>query len=413
MARNALNALMKWIGLASMTACAAMLGGCGGQGAAPEAAPKGYAYWPGPPSEPRIQFLKSYQRASDLKTAQAGKFEDLFYGKAEQADLPIVKPYGAAIWNGRIYVTDLRGKGIVVMDLRKRETRVMGATGSGEIKKAVDICIAPDGMKYVADTERKAVMIFDANDRFVKSFTAADFFPVGLAVYGNELFVSDYQARMVKVLDRNTGNLLRRIGEEGGEDGQFVRPLDVAVDKEGNLYVSDVMRCRIQKFNRKGEVVLGFGQAGARPGDFVRPKHMAVTDDGLIMVVDASFNNVQVFDEEGKIMGYFGGNGRFPGAMNLPAGLAVTTSDLDIFAPYISPDFQAEQIIVVTNNFGANKVSVYAMGKLKPGRKPVDISPTRIEIKEEEVDPKRPAVPLTPEGLPTDADTRPATRPAK
>ena len=75
------------------------------------------------------------------------------------------------------------------------------------------------------------------------------------------------------------------------------RVLRVAVDKDGFVWVSDVMRCRVQKFTRSGEFVLGFGQSGNKPGDFVRPKHLRAAADGSVYVVDASFNNVQVLRE--------------------------------------------------------------------------------------------------------------------
>jgi hypothetical protein len=63
---------------------------------------------------------------------------------------------------------------------------------------------------------------------------------------------------------------------------------------------------------------------------------------------------------------FFGGNGDYPGAMMLPAGITVHDGDLDLFAGKIPSSFQAQRLILVTNQFG-DRVSVYALGHLKPG----------------------------------------------
>lgn len=358
------------------------LTGCSSAPAAKQEVRKSYVFWPEAPAEPRVQFVTSYRKASDVKPEKAGGLSDLLYGKAETvADLPISKPYGIAAWDGRVYVTDLRGQGIVVLDLKKQETRLMGASGSGALKRANDVCVGPDGTKYVADMGRQAIAVFDAGERFVKAFSAPDFNPVAVAVRGDELYVCDAKAQVVKVLDRNQGTLLRTIGKPGGEDGQFIFPIDVAVDPSGNLLVVDALKARVQRFSPDGKLLGQFGKAGNRPGDFVRPKHIAVASDGTIFVVDASFNNVQVFDAEGRVMGFFGAMGAHPGAMDLPAGVAVVEGDLSPYRADIHPDFQADRLVLVSNNFGPNKVSVYAVGGLKPGRTVADINASRIEIK--------------------------------
>ena len=60
--------------------------------------------------------------------------------------------------------------------------------------------------------------------------------------------------------------------------------------------------------------------------------------------------------------------------MYLPAGVCVHEGDLDLFKNKIHPAFQAERLILVTNQFGHNKVSVYAMGHLEPGKTVEDIA---------------------------------------
>lgn len=352
-----------------------MLAGCSShQTAAPK---KSYAFWPPAPDEPHVQFLVSYSSTADI-TPGKSKFDEMLYGK--NSEIGLIKPYGVAMWNGRIYATDIRSKGVMVWDLRKRESRIMGASGTGEVQKPVDVSIGPDGSKYVVDSARNAVITFDAEERFVGVLTLPNFNPVSVAAFGNELFVSDFDGQCIKVLEPSTGRLLRTIGSGGPEDGKFVRPLSVRTDRQGNIYVVDILRCRVQKFSRDGKLLLAFGDIGNTFGSFVRPKHMGVDSNGFVYIVDAAFNNVQVFDAEGKFVGFFGSRGDHPGAMDLPAGLCIDEGDLDLFQQYVHPAFEIERLIVVSNQFGPNKIAVYAQGHLKQGKTVADVSGGRSKV---------------------------------
>jgi hypothetical protein len=342
---------------------------------------KAHAFWPPSPDQPRIQFLTAYNSTSDLRAKQS-KMDELIYGKETSADLEINKPYGVAMWNGRVYVCDIRGSGILVLDLKKRQTRLMGASGSGTIQRAVDIKVGPDGSKYVVDNARNAVMIFDAEERFLRSFTHKDFNPVAVAVWGDELFTCDMRASTVKVLDRNSGAILRTIGKSMEQDGEFVRPTSIAMDLEGNLLVADIMKCQIMKFTRDGKLLATWGKMGNRPGDLARPKHLMMSQSNILYVADAAFNNVQLLDNEGKAMMFFGMPGAHPGAMLLPAGLCISEdpADLELFRQYIHPAYEARRLVLVTNQLGPNRIAVYAEGELKPGKTLADLAPSRADV---------------------------------
>jgi hypothetical protein len=242
-------------------------------------------------------------------------------------------------------------------------------------------------MIYVSDLQRGVIFVFDAEERHVTTLGYEGLKPTGLAVRGDELYVADFSTLSVPVLDRHTGTKLRTIGEMGGQDGQFVRPLGVDVDAEGNVWVVDVIKCRLQKFDPKGRLLQATGQIGDTAGSFVRPKNIAVDSEGIVYVVDAAFDNVQMFNEEGRVLMFFGSEGRHPGSMNLPAGICVNEGDLDLFEPYVHPAFEPRRIIVVTNQFGPQKVAVYAMGDLREGATVRDIAseaePIRSGVREE------------------------------
>ncbi len=334
------------------------------------------AFWPPYPDQPRVQYLTSFNKSSDIAPPKTS-FEQLIYGKESEEIQAINKPYGLAFWHDRIYVCDLRKDCVTILDLRKKQTLVMGHSGGDNLVNPTDIAIADDGTKYVADSMRGLISVYDAEDHFLTSFGHKDLKPVGVAIWQNDLYVCDFKAQDVEVYDRHSGKMLRTIGTPGTKPGEFIRPLGIATDKDGNVYVTDVLNCRLSKFDRNGKYIEGFGTVSAKAGGFVRPKQVAVDSQGVIYVVDAAFNNVQLFDQQGRLLTFFGSAGTHPGAMYLPAGITVTDQGLDLFAKYVHPDFQAERLIFVTNQFGTNKIAVYAFGHLKPGKTVADIANTK------------------------------------
>jgi hypothetical protein len=368
--------------------------GCAAKQQPVQAQKKSFAFWPAAPDAPHIQFLTAINSSKDIAAQKKGGFDEMLYGADQEQILAVQKPYSVRYWNGRIYATEIRSEGVTVLDLVKQQTRLMGATGAGTVKKGVDLAIAPDGTKYVVDQADSSIKVFSADERFVTAYSLPKTKPAGACVFGPYLYVTDFENSRVLIMDRNYGKILKTFGTRGGLDGQFIGPLAIAADSKGCVYVSDAIRARVQKFGPDGTFMFGFGSAGNRPGNFVRPKHIGVGSDGRIHVVDAAFNNVQVFDAEGRVEGYYGAPGSHPGAMDLPAGLDIVEGDLTLFEKFVHPAFQAERIIIVANQFGAQKLSVYAMGSLKEGKTVADITPNRATINTGTLDPTtQPATP--------------------
>lgn len=350
--------------------------GCAPKAAAPAAAPA--AFWPPPiePNQPRIQYLTSISQSSDIAPSR-NKLDELIYGKEDHDSLPLSKPYGVKMWQGKIYVCDLQNHAVVVLDMRKGLTSLMGVTGNDKLQSPNDIAISPDGYKYVGDSGKHAIYVFDPADKQVQAFARTGIRPAGLAVYNNELYVCDLAAQRVEVIDRLTGQTIRTIGGPGKEDGQFIWPLGVALDNQGNVFVMDFLKCRLQKFDHEGKLLSATGGISAQSGNFVRPKHIAIDRDGELYAVDAAFQNVQMFNADGKVLTFFGGSGRHPGAMDMPVGVCVSDTDLDLFQKYVHPAFELQRLIVVTNQNGNNKVAIYGLGHLKPGKTLADLGASR------------------------------------
>lgn len=143
----------------------------------------------------------------------------------------------------------------------------------------------------------------------------------GVAVdeQGN-VFVSDFNSRIQK-FDAN-GNFLTQWGSRGKGEGQFLSSPDgLAVDKAGNVYAADGYNHRVQKFDNQGNFLLAWGKQDSGEDAF-EPMDIAVDPQGYIYVTDLT--GVQKFDSNGKFLTKWGGIGKGEGQfVDAPEGVAV------------------------------------------------------------------------------------------
>lgn len=324
--------------------------------------PVSTVFYPSPPEPARIQFLTSFTGEQDIVEAKSA-FQSFIVGsggKARRLD----KPYGVAIWKGRIYVCDTN-QGVMVFDLEKRTfEELAGAPDAGKLTQPVNIRIAPDGMKYVSDPVREQVVVFGEHDEFKTAFgTPATWKPVDAVPYGDELFVVDMKNFDIVVLNRKDGSLLRRFGRTSSDATKLARPTNIAFDDAGNLYVSDIGRFQIVKFDREGHYLGVVGELGVESGTFARPKGIAIDRAKRLNVVDAAFANVQIFNQEGNLLFFFGSSGKRPGDLNLPAQIVVDYDNIRYFQRYVHANFEVEALLIVTSQFGDRMINVYALGR--------------------------------------------------
>jgi hypothetical protein len=86
----------------------------------------------------------------------------------------------------------------------------------------------------------------------------------------------------------------------GQQSDVFNRPMDVAWDRAGNIFVADGMgNARVAKFDSKGVFIKSWGSRGTDPGLFANVTAIAVDDDGNVYAADAGNHRIQVFDNDG------------------------------------------------------------------------------------------------------------------
>ena len=322
-------------------------------------------FYPPPPNEPRLQFLASFSSVLDVSSENKG-FRDFVFGGKENEGALVSKPYGVAVHDGAIFVVDARGNGWGVFDVANSRSRMVRPSGGGSLQKPINISIDSDGTRFVTDTERNQVLVYDANDRFLRAFgDQGQFKPVDVLIVDDRLFITDVMHHKIHVLDKQTGDTLLTFGEAGSELGQLYHPTNIALSPDGTVYVADTTNFRIQEFSSDGELIRAFGAPGTGPGTFSRPKGIALDRENNIYVVDAAFENVQILHSDGGALMFFGGPGNERDSINMPTVVKIDYDNVEHFRKYAAPNFEIEYLVLVASQFGINKVTVFGFGSLR------------------------------------------------
>lgn len=324
--------------------------------------------FPSPPTAPKVLFLTWASGAQEVE-GSVSSIVKLAFGDEPINRLAIHKPYGVAARDGVVYVCDTKIPALCRLDFKNHTFSVLGVRDPGRLRKPIHVAIDSAGYKFVADAQRKQIVVFGPDDQFVRALDVPEpSRPVDVAIWENELYVLDNDdSCQIVVLNRQTGEVLRTFGGPGEAPGQFSIPNSLSFDPEGYLYVSDTLNWRVQKLTRDGEPIWAKGSAGHLLGQFGRPRGVRVAPDGIIYVADAATEIIQMFDANGDILMHFGGPGVAPGALVLPAAVAVDASSIPYFKQYIHEDFDAEYLLFVTSQFGRHLISVYAFGSFPQG----------------------------------------------
>ena len=349
--------------IASILALAVLLAGC----AAPtvrEPAMAKAVFYPALPNAPRIQHLTTIASDRDIGEPISG-FARFIVGEDTGAQR-LRQPYGVAAFDGRLYVADSRAPGLAVFDLKERRYTLITGAGNGRMKRPINVTIDQDGTKYVTDTGRDQVLVFDRADRFVTAFgTEGQFKPVDTAIAGNRLYTVDIKNHQVQVLDKRSGRELFRFGAAGSKSGELFHPTNIAIGPDGDVYVVETGNYRVQRFTAEGKPVRTYGEAGGEFGTFSRPKGIAIDRGGRLYIGDSAFENVQIFDAAGKLLLYFGQPGDRAEGLNLPAGVSIDYDNVEYFRRYADPGFAVEYLVLVASQFGPNKIDVFGFGRMR------------------------------------------------
>jgi hypothetical protein len=122
--------------------------------------------------------------------------------------------------------------------------------------------VSLEGMKEIEPTDVLDSKRRKSMTRFMRLFVMALGF-----ILANLIIASNVHAQVFSF----------RWGSLGSGDGQFNKPIGIAIDSSGNLYVSGLNNNRIQKFDGDGNFLTKWGSSGQQTDSSVGPTELSST----------------------------------------------------------------------------------------------------------------------------------------
>ena len=295
---------------------------------------KGVLVFPPPPDEPRFTYERTIYSAADVvPDSSDSALRRLVTGESRSGE-GLAKPYAIAVHQGRIFVSDSAERFVKVFDWPQGRFFRIGEEEPGRLMKPLGIDVDRNGNLYVADASLRAILVYDRDGRYLRKIGGEKMFDrlssVSVDSKASRLYVVDIggvqsENHRVRVFDPSNGNHLFDFGKRGKEPGEFNLPRDIAIGKEGQLYVVDGGKFRVQVFEGDGKYRQAFGTVGRQMGNFARPKEVATDREGNVYVADAAFGNFQIFNPDGDLLMFVGGRSEVDGPAKymLPSGIFV------------------------------------------------------------------------------------------
>ncbi len=175
--------------------------------------------------------------------------------------------------------------------------------GSEAVPEPIAVDRDAAGRIYVLDRRNRKLIVMNSDFEPLADPRCSFHFsePVSLAVdpSGARLAVTDVGRGLLFLLE---GGELRTIGEQAG----LLAPHGVAIDDEGQLYVTDSARHEVLVFDQEGELLRRWGQPGLGRGELLEPRGIELDTKGRVVVMDHANHRVQLFSKQGEYLGIFG-----------------------------------------------------------------------------------------------------------
>ncbi|MDP1545772.1 MAG: TIGR03663 family protein [Anaerolineales bacterium] len=214
--------------------------------------------------------------------------------------------------DGSVYVSDTWNHRVQKFTATGRFVRTWGVFGQGETPDSFygprGLAVDASGRVYVTDTGNKRIVVFDADGNFVAQFGSAGYEPgqfdepVGIAIdkNGTVYVVDTWNQRIQTFMAVDTGDSLIFLPDRQWDVyGWFGQSLEnkpfIAVNDDLHVFITDPEGYRVMEFDPNGEIVRVWGDFSNSSSGFGLASGVAVDADGNIWVTDSVYNRLMRF----------------------------------------------------------------------------------------------------------------------
>jgi iron(III) transport system ATP-binding protein len=197
------------------------------------------------------------------------------------------------------------------------------------VGKPEGIVILKDGRIVVCDTHYHRIVFFDQEGRMLQTFGRLGkgpgefIYPVGVTKDAAEnLYICEYGGHDRVQKFTREGAFLLEFGSFGTASGQFQRPSGLAWH-EGRIFVTDAVNSRVLIFSDAGPFLGLLGEPGAPPLVFNLPYDIALGRDGYLYVIEYGAGRLARVSLDGRLVGQYGRSGSGEGEFATPWGLTI------------------------------------------------------------------------------------------
>ena len=234
--------------------------------------------------EEKLAEVRLHQPETRLKfQGDSGYVEQLILGLGETIEQEVPAPH--------------------YQDMRVTVAAGKEGMGDGEISYPHGIAIDQNtgniyltqGTGYVINSGR--VSIFSESGEFIASFGQKYLnSPLGIAIHGNYVYVSDLTTHRVFQFEQGTNiHLVRSVGGLGSEDGMFKYPREICACTSGDVYVADWKNNRIQILDSSLHFLRKISHQSLNASNDIK-----LTEDEVYVLSTADNHCIQVFSHNGE-----------------------------------------------------------------------------------------------------------------
>lgn len=176
-------------------------------------------------------------------------------------------------------------------------------------KECPGVAVDSQDNVFILTRGEEPIIVLDRDGNFVRSFGKGHFSDDrthGLYIaHDDSLLCSDDGIHTIQKFSAD-GEKLMEIGERNNPAPRwsgkpFNRPTSAAIHPgNGDIYVSDGYgNSRIHVYTGDGEYKFSWGSPGIDAGQFIRPHNIAIDGNANVYVVDREAHRIQIFDTQG------------------------------------------------------------------------------------------------------------------